>query len=275
MSVDSVELASGRLVVLHEPGGHEAWAGEFRLVTYVRAALEPEMVADPLLPSVGWTWLLEALDAHGAAYDSPSGTVTRVISESFGSMADEPAAAEIEVRASWTALEPDLAAHTEGWGELLCHIAGLPPLPEGVAALPAAVGRAAPAAAPAARGTGDGDGYEQLDPRLRPEDLRRSGDPTAPDGLRSATRPEPAQPTDGEPLLEPREGLPPVVEDPEALLAAVERLGAGTGPLAVDAERASGYRYGQRAYLVQLRRAGGGTVLVDPIACPDLARSPR
>jgi len=149
--VDTVELASGRLVVLHEPGGHEAWSGEFRLVTYVRAALEPEMVADALLPSVGWTWLLEALDAHGAAYGFPSGTVTRVISESFGSMADEPPAAEIEVRASWTALEPDLAAHTEGWGELLCHIAGLPPLPEGVAAISARGPRRAGAGGPRTR----------------------------------------------------------------------------------------------------------------------------
>ena len=55
------------------------------------------------------------------------------------------------------------------------------------------------------------------------------------------------------------------------LAAAVARLAAGTGPVAVDAERASGYRYGQRAYLVQLRRAGAGTVLIDPIACPDLS----
>ncbi len=57
----------------------------------------------------------------------------------------------------------------------------------------------------------------------------------------------------------------------EDLTAAVARLAAGTGPVAVDAERASGYRYGQRAYLVQLRRAGAGTVLIDPIACPDLS----
>ena len=49
------------------------------------------------------------------------------------------------------------------------------------------------------------------------------------------------------------------------------RLASGEGPVAVDAERASGYRYGQRAYLVQLRRAGAGTMLVDPIACPDLS----
>jgi ribonuclease D len=73
------------------------------------------------------------------------------------------------------------------------------------------------------------------------------------------------------PLLEPRDGLPPVVETGEALAEITARLARGEGPVAVDAERASGYRYGQRAYLVQLRRAGAGTVLIDPIACPDLS----
>ncbi len=73
------------------------------------------------------------------------------------------------------------------------------------------------------------------------------------------------------PLLEPRDGMPPVVETEAALAEATGRLAHGYGPLAVDAERASGYRYGQRAYLVQLRRAGAGTVLIDPIACPDLS----
>jgi ribonuclease D len=72
-------------------------------------------------------------------------------------------------------------------------------------------------------------------------------------------------------LLEPADGLPPVITTEEDLVAAVASLAAGTGPVAVDAERASGYRYGQRAYLVQLRRAGAGTVLIDPIACPDLS----
>jgi ribonuclease D len=73
------------------------------------------------------------------------------------------------------------------------------------------------------------------------------------------------------PLLEPRGGIPPVVEDAAALADVVAAFAAGTGPVAVDAERASGYRYSQRAYLVQLRRAGAGTALIDPIACPDLA----
>ncbi|MFJ8794738.1 HRDC domain-containing protein [Streptomyces sp. NPDC102462] len=73
------------------------------------------------------------------------------------------------------------------------------------------------------------------------------------------------------PLLAPREGVPPVIADESALAATVAAFAAGTGPVAVDAERASGYRYGQRAYLVQLRRAGAGTALIDPVACPDLS----
>ncbi|MER6407450.1 ribonuclease D [Streptomyces viridosporus] len=73
------------------------------------------------------------------------------------------------------------------------------------------------------------------------------------------------------PLLEPHEGIPPVIADEAALAEVIAAFAAGTGPVAVDAERASGYRYGQRAYLVQLRRQGAGTALIDPVACPDLS----
>ncbi|CAN5327711.1 ribonuclease D [soil metagenome] len=66
------------------------------------------------------------------------------------------------------------------------------------------------------------------------------------------------------PLLELRDGLPPVVETPEELAATVEKVGSGTGPVAIDAERASGYKYSSRAYLVQLRREGSGIALIDP-----------
>lgn len=92
-----------------------------------------------------------------------------------------------------------------------------------------------------------------------PEDVAES----AAEG--TATLPELA------PLLVLRDGIPVVVEDADTIRAAVESLAAGHGPIAVDAERASSYRYGHRAYLVQLRRAGSGTFLVDPIACPDLS----
>ncbi|MGN6793205.1 MAG: HRDC domain-containing protein [Streptosporangiaceae bacterium] len=73
------------------------------------------------------------------------------------------------------------------------------------------------------------------------------------------------------PLLEPREGLPPLIVTSAELTDAIARLSGGTGPVAVDAERASGFRYGHRAFLVQLRRSGAGTVLIDPVACPDLS----
>lgn len=67
------------------------------------------------------------------------------------------------------------------------------------------------------------------------------------------------------PLLAPSGGLPEVVDSPRLVAEAAARLAGGTGPLAVDAERASGFRYSNRAYLLQFRRAGAGTVLVDPI----------
>jgi ribonuclease D len=72
------------------------------------------------------------------------------------------------------------------------------------------------------------------------------------------------------PLLTLRDGLPPVVDTREALERAPAALAAGTGPVALDAERASGYRYSARAYLIQLRREGSGTVLVDPVPFDDL-----
>lgn len=90
-------------------------------------------------------------------------------------------------------------------------------------------------------------------------------------GSRSPASPKSRSPspTNSQPLLEPRDGVPPVVSDPDAMASAAARIAAGAGPIALDAERASGYRYGNRAYLVQLRRRGSGTVLVDPVGVSD------
>jgi hypothetical protein len=133
--IDGAELGTGRIVLLHDPAGNDAWQGTFRCVAYARADIEPEMVTDPLLSEVGWTWLCDALRAHHAEFVAPSGTVTRVASEGFGGMADDPASAQIEVRASWTPVG-DVRPHVEAWGELLCTAAGLPPVPTGVVAMP-------------------------------------------------------------------------------------------------------------------------------------------
>ena len=87
---------------------------------------------------------------------------------------------------------------------------------------------------------------------------------------------EPAPHGDGQapgpvPLLEPRDGPPTLVDSAAVLSTAVDALACGEGPVAVDAERASGFRYGHRAFLVQVRRRGAGTVLIDPVPCPDLS----
>ncbi|WP_445397011.1 DUF3000 domain-containing protein [Streptomyces sp. LE64] len=128
------DLADGRLVLLHDPAGHDGWRGTFRLVTLVRAELEAEMAADPLLPEVCWSWLTGALDGRGLGYGEPSGTVTRAGSHYFGGLAPRPPASQIEIRASWTPEEdargvPDAAAHLAAWCDLLAQVAGLPPAP--------------------------------------------------------------------------------------------------------------------------------------------------
>ncbi len=130
------ELASGRFVLLHDPSAPEPWDGTFRAVTFARAELEPEVAGDPMLGDVGWAWLIDSLTAHQVGFTAEAGTVTRVVSESYAGLSDRPPTVEMEVRASWTPTDGGLAAHLEAWSELLCTIAGLPPLPEGVVALP-------------------------------------------------------------------------------------------------------------------------------------------
>ncbi|WP_426242028.1 DUF3000 domain-containing protein [Nocardioides sp. LHG3406-4] len=144
VTVDEVDVGTGRIILLHDPAGNDAWQGTFRCVAYARADIDPELITDPMLGAVGWTWLTEALDAHGAQWTAASGTVTRVATESFGGMADEEGTAQVEIRASWTPVAPeapltgppDLTPHVEAWGELLCTAVGLPPVPEGVATMP-------------------------------------------------------------------------------------------------------------------------------------------
>ncbi|MEV0807891.1 DUF3000 domain-containing protein [Micromonospora sp. NPDC050200] len=130
---DEDEVATGRLILLHEPAGHEAWRGTLRLVTYVTAELEVDLAADPLLPGVGWTWLVDALEAHDARYRAAGGTITQTMSTRFGELAGPPAVGDVEIRASWTPLGEDLAPHLEAWCGLLASTAGLPP--PGVTAL--------------------------------------------------------------------------------------------------------------------------------------------
>ncbi|WP_159616865.1 DUF3000 domain-containing protein [Arthrobacter zhaoguopingii] len=133
---EPVELATGRFILLYDPQGSAVWDGKFRVVTYIRAQLEPDMGNDTLLGSVAWTWLAEALENHGAAHSNAGGTATRILSESYGTLEDRPDTIDIELRASWTPDSAEIRRHLEAWSDMVCTFAGLPPLPEGVLTLP-------------------------------------------------------------------------------------------------------------------------------------------
>jgi hypothetical protein len=133
---DRDEIATGRLVLLYDPDGQPGWTGVFRLVAYIRAGIEPEMAADPLLGEVGWSWLTDALELHAPGYTAPSGTVTRVITEGFGAKEDEPGSTGFELRASWSPPEDtDLGVNVAAWCDVLVAAAGLPAQPPGTTAL--------------------------------------------------------------------------------------------------------------------------------------------
>ncbi|GAB2464037.1 DUF3000 domain-containing protein [Jatrophihabitans fulvus] len=131
-----LDLATGRLVLLHDPGGHDAWDGVLRLVAYASAELDEAMGVDPMLPTVGWSWLTGSLEERGAAFRAAGGTVTQTTSTRFGDVAGPATAVTMELRASWTADNPQLGPHLLAFVDLLCTAAGLPP--EGVSFLPTA-----------------------------------------------------------------------------------------------------------------------------------------
>jgi hypothetical protein len=133
---DDSELGTGRFVLLYDPAEPEAWGGRFRVVCFAQAPLETDIGLDPFLADVAWSWLVDALDARGARYIAASGTATKILSTGFGELARQGDGAQIEVRASWTPLDAAVGPHVEGWSELLCMLAGLPPRSEGVTALP-------------------------------------------------------------------------------------------------------------------------------------------
>jgi Protein of unknown function (DUF3000) len=133
---DGTELATGRLVLLYDPDGAEAWDGQLRLVAFASAELEPDIATDPLLPEVCWSWLIGSLAERGARSLAAGGTVTQTNSTRFGDLHGPQATVAIELRGSWTAADSDLSPHLLGFVDLLCTAAGLPP--EGVTALPRA-----------------------------------------------------------------------------------------------------------------------------------------
>ena len=136
---DGQEAGSARLMLLHDPAGQEGWTATFRVVVQVHADVEEEMAADPMLGEVGWSWLTDALDLHAPGYGAPSGTVTRVITEGYGSKSDDPPSTAFELRASWCPddeqIDDEIGGAVFAWCDLLAAAAGLPAQPPGTRAI--------------------------------------------------------------------------------------------------------------------------------------------
>jgi hypothetical protein len=126
------ESASGRMILLYDPEGVDAWGGSLRIVVFATCELDAEIAQDPLLPEVAWSWLTESLEACGAGYSALGGTVTATSSTRFGDIAGPQRADDLEMRASWTA-DGKTDLHLQAFAGFLAVAAGLPP--EGVTLL--------------------------------------------------------------------------------------------------------------------------------------------
>lgn len=127
------EIGSGRLVLLHDPDGVDAWEGTLRFVIFATCDVEGEIARDPLLPDVGWSWLTDVLELNSVPFTALGGTVTATSSVRFGDIAGSSRTDDVEIRASWTATRSESKSHMRAFVALLAVAAGLPP--EGVATL--------------------------------------------------------------------------------------------------------------------------------------------
>ncbi len=130
---DRPESASGRLILLHNPDGVDAWDGTLRIVIFLTAEVDDEIARDPLLPDVAWSWLTDCLELSGASFTALGGTVTSTSSTRFGDIAGPGRTDDLELRASWTATDDRTGLHLAAFAELLAIASGLPP--EGVASI--------------------------------------------------------------------------------------------------------------------------------------------
>ena len=221
----ATEVAWGSFVLLYDPAGQHGWAGPLRIIAYVRADLEPEIAADPLIGQVGWSWLTEALDARGRRlrgaqrHRDPGGH--RGLRRQAGRAADDRlraagllvagAVADLSEAGPGRPPRPSqrggLDGHLAAWCDALCAAAGLPPLVAGVTAL---------------RPPGPAARHEQTP--YRPDPGPRQQAATQEQAAGQQQHPEAV------PLLEPRDGLPPLITTAaDAGARRRTRSGAGEG----------------------------------------------
>ncbi len=121
------QRCDGRFVLLYDPEGQSSWRGNFRIVVLARAAMDPDVAADPMLPTVMWDWLDESLAHAEVQEDTRAGTVTRMLSQSFGEIEQATETVDVEIRASWTPRDEHIGRHLTAWTQLMCQCGGLEP----------------------------------------------------------------------------------------------------------------------------------------------------
>lgn len=129
------ELANGRFVVLHDPAGQDTWDGNLRIVTFLSAPIEDDVVTDDLFDEVAWSWIMDALNTSAEGFHNISGTVTRTVSRSFAGIEDRKQEADVELRASWTPNSSNIGDQLIAWLKFVEQCSGLTPLPPGVSSI--------------------------------------------------------------------------------------------------------------------------------------------
>lgn len=117
-------LGTGRFILLWDPEPQDNWASRFRVICFAKSPLETDIGSQEDSSSFSWSWLIRALEQSGAKYAAEAGTTTRIISNGYGAIANQPEHAELEIRASWSPLDTEINRHIEAWMNLVCIMSG-------------------------------------------------------------------------------------------------------------------------------------------------------
>lgn len=125
----------GRIVFLYDPEQYETWGSNMRVIAYGKSPLENDLGIEEDVAHFWWGKLMQALRMHGAQFSHEAGTVTKMTSTGMGSLANDPNASEVEMRASWSPQQDELGPHLAAWQDLIAAMAGYGMDGEGVTRL--------------------------------------------------------------------------------------------------------------------------------------------
>jgi len=114
----------GRIVFLYDPEQHETWGSNMRVIAYGKSPLENDLGVEEDVAHFWWEELMRSLKSHGAKFSHEAGTVTKMTSTGMGSLANDPSASEVEIRASWSPQHDELGPHLAAWQDLIAAMAG-------------------------------------------------------------------------------------------------------------------------------------------------------